>query len=85
MATAADTWQEKILFNPTPEQIEMENERQRIMIYNGLKDVQVEQAMEHQFDRVEHMMFTGTVITDSNGEVEVDPDTGKALVEDDGC
>ncbi|MDH5470573.1 MAG: hypothetical protein OEX75_08270 [Gammaproteobacteria bacterium] len=83
--TAADSWQEKLLFNPTPAQIEMENERQRIMIYNGLTDVQVMQAMEQQFDRVEHMMFTGTVITDSQGEVEINPETGKARVEDDGC
>jgi len=83
--TAAGSWQEKILFNPTPAQIQMEEERQRVMIYEGLTDVQVTQAMEQQFERVEHMMFTGTVVTDTEGEVVVDPDTGKPEVEDDGC
>jgi hypothetical protein len=84
-AAAADSWQEKMLFNPTPAQLDVEQSRDRIMIYHGLKDVQIAEAMEQQFDRIEHMMFTGTVVTDDEGQTVVDPDTGEALVEDDGC
>ena len=84
-ADAADNWQERMLFEPTPAQLQVEKSRDRIMIYAGLKDVQVAQAMEEQFDRIEHMMFVGTVVTDSRGESVVDPDTGEVKVEDDGC
>ena len=83
--SAADSWQEKLLFNPTPAQLETEQKRDRIMIYHGLKDVQVTSAMEDQFDRIEHMMFTGTVVTDSRGETLIDEETGETVVEDDGC
>jgi hypothetical protein len=82
---AADTWQEKVLFNPTPAQIELEEQRHRVMIYEGLTDVQVAKAMEQQFDRIEHMMFTGTVETDGHGNAVIDPETGQAMTEDDGC
>jgi hypothetical protein len=85
LTAAADSWQEKMLFNPTPAQLEVEKSRSRIMIYNGLKDTQIVQAMDRQFDRIEHMMFTGTQVTDKSGEVIIDPDTGEARVEDDGC
>ena len=83
--SAADSWQEKMLFNPTPAQLEMEQTRSRIMIYHGLKDMQVTTAMDDQFDRIEHMMFTGTMATDNQGEVLIDEETGEPKVEDDGC
>jgi hypothetical protein len=85
IAVAADRWQEQLLFDPTPAQIAMEESRDRVMIYHGLTDVQVAQAMEQQFDRIQHMMFTGTVITDDRGETMLDPESGQAMVEDDGC
>ena len=84
-SASADSWQERILFNPTPAQLDMEKSRGRIMIYEGLKDVQVAEAMDSQFDRIEHMMFTGTVVTDEQGEVLIDEETGNAVTEDDGC
>ena len=82
---AGDRWQEKMLFQPTPAQLSMEESRDRVMIYHGLTDVQVAQAMDQQFERIEHMMFTGTVITDDHGVAELDPATGEIRVEDDGC
>ena len=82
---AAGNWQEEMLFNPTSGQLETERSRDRIMIYQGLKDVQVAQAMDQQFDRIEHMMFTGTVVTDDLGQAAIDPNTGEAIVEADGC
>jgi hypothetical protein len=82
---AADDWQEKMLFAPSDTQLALEESRDRVMIYHGLTDVQVARAMDRQFERIEHMMFTGTVVTDEQGEALVDPDTGQAQVEDDGC
>ena len=84
-SAAADSWQERLLFDPSPAQLQMEQTRQRIMIYEGLTDTQVAQAMDRQFDRIEHMMFVGTIVTDSHGETVVDPETGAAMIEDDGC
>ncbi len=74
-----------MLFNPTPAQLDVEQSRDRIMIYHGLKDVQIAEVMEQQFDRIEHMMFTGTVVTDDHGEPVIDAETGEEKVEDDGC
>lgn len=81
---AADDWQEKMLYAPPPSQIELEK-RGRIMIYDGLTDAQVARAMDTQFDRIESMMFVGTVVTDTRGEALRDAGTGEVLVEDDGC
>ena len=82
---AADSWQERVLFSPSPAQLEMEQSRDRVTIFEGMQDVQVARAMDEQFDRIEHMMFVGTVITDERGAAVIDPDTGRAQVEDDGC
>jgi len=81
---AADSWQEKMLFSPPPSQIELEN-RGRVMIYDGLTDTQIAQAMDIQFDRIESMMFVRTVVTDSQGEALRDTESGALVVEDDGC
>lgn len=81
---AGDSWQEKMLFNPSASQLELEK-RGRIMIYDGLKDIQIAQAMDTQFDRIQSMMFVRTVATDSGGEILRDKETGNVVVENDGC
>lgn len=81
---ARDSWQEKILFSPPASQLELEK-RGRIMIYDGLKDTQITQAMDTQYDRIESMMFVRTIVTNDEGNAVHDSETGQVIVEDDGC
>jgi hypothetical protein len=77
-------WQVSMLFNPNEHQLEVEH-KGRVMIYDGLYSTEVNQAMEQQFDRIEHMMFTNTIMTDEAGKPLRDPKTGLVMVEEDGC
>jgi hypothetical protein len=71
---AARGWQEAMLLTPSESQLRLEA-RGRVMIYEGLTDRQVAQAMDTQFSRIESMMFIRTVITDEEGKaVEVEDD-----------
>lgn len=77
-------WQINTIHSPTPKQLALER-RGRVTIYDGLRDSDVERALDAQFDRVENMMFIRTVITDGNGEPLRNEDTGEEVVEDDDC
>ena len=77
-------WQLSLLFNPGDHQYEMER-RGRIFIYDGLRDTDIEQALDEQYDRIEGMMFVNTVVTGDDGVPLTDPETGELLVENDGC
>ncbi len=77
-------WQVSMLFNPNEHQLEVE-QKGRVMIYDGLYSAEVNQAMEQQFDRIEHMMFTNTIVTDEAGKPLRNPKTGLVMVEEDGC
>lgn len=83
-AMAAGSWQQKQLFEPDETQLKRES-MGRVTIYSGFTDVQVAQAIDQQFDRVEHMMFVGTVVTASDGEPKTDERSGGVQTEDDGC
>lgn len=72
------------LLSPTPAELASE-ERGRIYIYDGLRDVDVERALDEQFTRVEHMMFIRVKVTDDHGKPEKDSSTGVAVIQDDGC
>jgi hypothetical protein len=81
---ARDGWQEAMLFSPSEDQLELEK-RGRVMIYDGLKDTQIAEAMDSQFDRIQSMMFIRTIVTDSEGEPLRDKESDTVVVVDDGC
>ena len=72
------------LLEPTPAELRAE-QAGRIYIYDGLRDVDIDRAMDEEFHRLDSMMFIRVKITDQKGEVQKDPDTGVAYVQDDGC
>ena len=83
-ADQLNDWYLQQLFEPTEAQLHQESQG-RVHIYSGLRDADVSRVLDEQFDRIEYMMFTGTVVTDSSGMALVDPDSGEVLVENDGC
>lgn len=72
------------LFDPTEAELASETDG-RIYIYDGLTDVDVQRALNEEFDRVENMMFIRTKKTDETGAVKRDTETGEIEYEDDGC
>lgn len=77
-------WQLGLLLNPGVHQLDVER-RGRVVIYDGLHSADIDRALEEQFERIDSMMFTGTVVTDARGVPIKDPETGEVMVEDDGC
>lgn len=75
---AEDDFQTRLLFDPPDSQLRAEA-RGRIMIYDGLDEAVVERALDEQFGRIEHMMFTRT------RHAAPDDEEGEIVVEDDGC
>jgi len=74
-----DSYQRNALFNPSQSQLQAEA-RGRVMIYDGLDNREVEQALDTQFERIEHMMFTRIPRAKPD-----DDDDEQVIVEDDGC
>jgi hypothetical protein len=72
------------LFEPTRAELAAEANG-RIYIYDGLRDVDVQRALDEEFERVESMMFIRTVKTDTSGKTKRDANTGALEYEDDGC
>jgi hypothetical protein len=76
MAVAADPdrkFQVNALFAPSDAQLRAEAQG-RVMIYDGLEEDVVEQALDEEFDRVEHMMFINIRRKQSEGLVAADDD-----------
>ena len=73
VAQAEMSYQEKVLFNPSESNLAAEA-RGRVMIYNGLKEEDVDLALDTQFDRIENMMFINTRRQQEDGEYASDDD-----------
>ncbi|MGB5452256.1 MAG: hypothetical protein WBN00_09200 [Sedimenticolaceae bacterium] len=76
-------WQLKKLFSPTSQDLAREAAG-RVFIFDGLRDTDVELAMQSEFERVGSMMFVRTRITDRPGALLQDK-TGAYVTEDDDC
>ena len=74
-ASNYNDYQLRRLFDPTASENVAEN-KGKVHIYDGLTSVQVDQAMDSQFKRIDNMMFTRIVQIDDQGE---------EYIEDDGC
>lgn len=83
-ATDFTEWQLRRLFNPSHSEQQNEHDG-RIFIYDGLTDKVVQRAVDERFDRVDYMMFTGTIVTDEGGEALHNEQSGEVVKEDDGC
>lgn len=77
-------WFQSRLFAPNEQQRELEQKGQ-VVIYDGMYDTEVNRAMESHFERIEYMMFVGTIVTDEDGEPKRDNYTGELIKEDDDC
>lgn len=54
------------------------------MIYDDIRDTTITKALNSYFVRIENMMFTRVVVTNVNGQPELDA-LGNIIVEDNGC
>jgi len=70
------------LMDPSDEQLQLEKEGY-VIIYEGLKDSDIELALDRYQDRMGSMMFVNVVWTNEAGEPLIDPYTGQPLVDND--
>ena len=79
-----ERWQMNMIYQPSESVLEREA-RGFVHIYDGFDETQVDRILDDQFERMDHMMFIRVKLTDSSGEIRLDPETGEALTADDGC
>jgi len=72
------------LFDPTPAELRAERAG-GVYIYDGLRDTDIEHAMQEAFDRIESMMFIRVKRTIPQGKANEKPDNDVAYVQDDDC
>jgi hypothetical protein len=76
-------WLLRRLNEPTVRERAHEREG-NVYIYDGLTDREVDQALNAHFDRIEYMMFVGTVKTDAMGAARHN-EQGNVETESGGC
>lgn len=69
--SSLEQWQLRRLNEPTERERRHEREG-NVYIYEGLTDRVVDQVLSTHFDRIEYMMFLGTLKTEPTGEVRSD-------------
>lgn len=70
------------LMDPSEEQLVLEKEGY-VFIYDGLKESDIQLALDKYQDRMGSMMFINVVWTNEAGEPLVDPYTGQPIVDND--
>lgn len=70
------------LMDPSEEQIQLEKEGY-VFIYDGLKESDIQLALDKYQNRMGSMMFINVVWTNEAGEPLVDPYTGQPIVDND--
>ena len=83
-APSPERWQMNMIYHPGESVLEREN-RGFVLIYDGFKETQFDQILDAKFDRMDSMMFTRVKLTDSSGDILLDPETSDELTADDGC
>lgn len=81
---ALHDWQLRRLMQPLPHELEKEHSGS-VYIYDGLTEPEVETALSAHFERIQYMMFMGTVKTDAGGQPLRDSATGEVIQESAGC
>ncbi|MGA7181179.1 MAG: hypothetical protein WBX11_16555 [Thiobacillaceae bacterium] len=76
-------WELRRLNEPTANELVHERAG-NVFIYDGLTDRQVDRALDVHFNRIESMMFVGTVKTDAAGAARLDQQ-GNVETESGGC
>lgn len=70
------------LMDPSEEQLKLEQDGY-VFIYDGLKESDIQLALDRYQDRMGSMMFINVVWTDETGKPLVDPYTGQPVTDDD--
>jgi hypothetical protein len=81
---ALHDWQLRRLMHPSSHELQ-EEQSAKVYIYDGLTDREVDQALDNNFQRIESMMFVGTVKTDKQGQQLINTETGQPIQESGGC
>ena len=71
-------YQLRRLMLPTPSELASEKDNGRIYIYDSLESMQIDEALDAHFDRIQNMMFIRIQRLPPTG-------SGPAEVDDDGC
>lgn len=64
-------WQVRRLMEPSTAELQKERSG-NVYIYDGLDELEVERALNTHFDRIEHMMFVGTMRRSPDGGTVVE-------------
>jgi len=83
-APSLERWQTNMIYHPTESVLERESNG-FVFIYDGFNENKVDQILDDKFNRIDHMMFTRVKLTDTSGEILIDPETGEELTAEDGC
>ncbi len=82
-ATSLERWQLKLIYDPNESALEREN-KGFVTNDHGFDGNRVGQWLDDPFERTENMMFTRVRLTDTGGEIPLNPETGMELSADDG-